>query len=256
MPSKSLTFQFLVLAFMSLSLILVLQLHPQFRRMSWINGFLALSLGEKSARVTASPSARVHGHVSSWTPAAYGETIGSVEWVQITEGGKTHYWNRCSNETFWNPPEGIKVLWVGEKSAEGRDLVVAQGNSCQCLGPPTSSSWLVGLGAPHHIMGATHVVDKGCRLRSSSTAAVVCTCWFAGPMHLVLCFLLVSSGSRCSVSLPVWTRLSAINSSGTCSACIVGCFGMGPYCDSVALASLSLLRCFFFENKCRFQASM
>ena len=34
--------------------------------------------------------------------------------------GKTHYWNRRSNETVWNPqPEGIKVFWVGEKSAEG-----------------------------------------------------------------------------------------------------------------------------------------
>ena len=58
-------------------------------------------------------------HVSSWTPAAYGETIVSDEWVQKHEGGKTHYWNRRSNETFWNLPEGIKVIWIGEKSADG-----------------------------------------------------------------------------------------------------------------------------------------
>ena len=70
-------------------------------------------------RAAASPSAELPREVSSWTPAAYGETIGSDEWVKIYEGGKTHYWNRRSNETFWNSPEGIQVVWIGETSADG-----------------------------------------------------------------------------------------------------------------------------------------
>ena len=79
MPSKSLTFEFPVVAFTFLSLILMLQLHPQFRAMSWIKGFLALFLSEKKCAGWASPSARVHGHSSSWTLAAHVETIGSVK---------------------------------------------------------------------------------------------------------------------------------------------------------------------------------
>ena len=34
------------------------------------------------------------GSIASSSAAAdYGETVGSVEWVQVFEGGKTHYWN-------------------------------------------------------------------------------------------------------------------------------------------------------------------
>ena len=44
----------------------------------------------------------------------------SVEWVELRGvDGKTHFWNRRSNETAWNPPEGIKVVWVGEQPASG-----------------------------------------------------------------------------------------------------------------------------------------
>ena len=95
------------------------QLHPLALRMILQVGFSTFPRDKKSVRVAASPSARAPRHVSSWTPAAYGETIGSVEWVSVSEGGKTHYWNRRSNETFWNPPEGTKVVWIGEKSADG-----------------------------------------------------------------------------------------------------------------------------------------
>ena len=56
MPSKSSKFQFLVVSFVSLSLILGLQLHPHLRRMSLIKGVLALfTRVKKSARVAASP---------------------------------------------------------------------------------------------------------------------------------------------------------------------------------------------------------
>ena len=92
----------------------------------------------KSAPVAASPSVKVPRHVSSWTPAAYGETIGSDEWVQFSRRGKPFCWNRRSNETLWTPPEGVMVVWFGEqpaegRGAEGRGLVLAQGNACQYL---------------------------------------------------------------------------------------------------------------------------
>ena len=89
---------------------------------------------EKSARAAASPSAELPREVSSWTPAAYGESIGSDEWVQFSWRGKPFYWNRRSHETFWSPPEGVKVVWVGEQTAAGEGrLVLAQGNVCQYL---------------------------------------------------------------------------------------------------------------------------
>ena len=45
-------------------------------------------------------------------------------------------------------------------------MVLAQGNACQYLRPPTASSWLIALGvrglaSPHPILGAIRVVDKG-----------------------------------------------------------------------------------------------
>ena len=44
----------------------------------------------------------------------------SVEWVELCGvDGKTHFWNRRSNETAWNPPEGIQVVWVGTKDSKG-----------------------------------------------------------------------------------------------------------------------------------------
>ena len=44
--------------------------------------FRTFPRGKKS--VAARPSARVPRHVSSWTPAVYGETVGSDEWVQFS----------------------------------------------------------------------------------------------------------------------------------------------------------------------------
>ena len=40
----------------------------------------------------------------------------------VLTGGANHfYWNRRSHETFWSPPEGVKVVWVGEQTAAGRE---------------------------------------------------------------------------------------------------------------------------------------
>ena len=79
------------------------------------------------------------------------------------------------------PPSGSTVVGaarntVGSDAPTRGDLVLAQGNSCQYLGLPTASSWLMGLGerglaSPHPNMGATHVVGHG---------------WFAGFLHFAL----------------------------------------------------------------------
>ena len=54
--------------------------------------FSHFSPWEKSARAAASPSAELPREVSSWTPAAYAETIGSDERVQFSQQGKPFYW--------------------------------------------------------------------------------------------------------------------------------------------------------------------
>ena len=44
----------------------------------------------------------------------------SVEWVQLSNPtGKTYYWNHRSGKTAWNPLEGLKVVWCGQRDAEG-----------------------------------------------------------------------------------------------------------------------------------------
>ena len=44
----------------------------------------------------------------------------SAEWVQFRDPTcKTYYWNRPTHSTSWNPPPGIKVVWVGERTKEG-----------------------------------------------------------------------------------------------------------------------------------------
>ena len=76
----------------------------------------------RGKKVRVPPRVRVRScrrEVSSWTPAACGETIGSDEWVQFSRRGKPFYWNRRSHETFWTPPEGVKVVWIGEQTAAG-----------------------------------------------------------------------------------------------------------------------------------------
>ena len=82
--------------------------------------FRTFPCGKKSARAAASPSAELSREVSPWTPAAYAAPSGSDEWVQFSRRGKPFYLNRRSHETFWTPPEGVKVVWSGEQTAAGR----------------------------------------------------------------------------------------------------------------------------------------
>ena len=130
----------------------------------------------------------MHQHVSSWTLAACGETIGSVEWVQVFEGGKTHYWNRRSNETLWNPPEGIQVVWIGEKSADGGIWYWHRYTRVSTWGPPTASSWLMGLGVRG--LASPHMCKAG----------------VAGLFHF--------ARPRCLASWSVWTRRTVVQCTG------------------------------------------
>ena len=83
--------------------------------------FRTFPRGEKSARAAASPSAELPREVSSWTPAAYEAPSGSDVWVELYDDvkSKTYYWNRRTRLSSWLPPEGIKVVWVGMRDAEG-----------------------------------------------------------------------------------------------------------------------------------------
>ena len=77
-------------------------------------GFRTFPRGKKvrvppRVRVRSCPGRSVHG-LRRLTGR---ETVGS------DEGVKTHYWKRRSHETCWTPPEGVKVVWIGEQPATG-----------------------------------------------------------------------------------------------------------------------------------------
>ena len=200
--------------------------------------FLQFSSCKKSARVAASPSARVRGHSGSRAPAACG-----AEELAKREAGRLRRIDKLKKpwkgRGCWTNERGraARTRQSGHHSTKPLHLpvlcpgFVADTRSCvsragfgilfwfstgRRASDPAVDSVLLSCGA---ILTCRR---QGGRLSLSSTSAVVCTCWFAGSMHLVLCFLLVSSGSRCSVSWPVWTRLAAIHGSGMCSAGLAG----------------------------------
>ena len=100
---------------------------------------------KKSAKVRARSRSELAAHSSSSTPFAHGvvssleepvqeekkehqnaqeeeeePVLESAEWVLFRNPtGKTSYWNRRTHSTSWNPPPGIKVVWVGERTKEG-----------------------------------------------------------------------------------------------------------------------------------------
>ena len=61
-------------------------------------------ISKKSAEVARSPSARVHAHSSSSTPAAYVEPMESSEWVQLSDDAtsRTYFWNRRTRLSSWH----------------------------------------------------------------------------------------------------------------------------------------------------------
>ena len=70
-------------------------------------------------------SAQLGGHVSPSTLSGHqmapaGGPVDTGEWVEFCDDvkNKTYYWNRRANETVWQPPAGIEVVWVGTQSKE------------------------------------------------------------------------------------------------------------------------------------------
>ena len=82
--------------------------------------FRTFPQNKKSAKVTSHSGSELPPHPSPSTAAAQLE--GSVEWVRLREkhAGKTYFWNRRTNSTVWRAPEGVDVVWYGEKDEEGR----------------------------------------------------------------------------------------------------------------------------------------
>ena len=130
---RSLTFEFSVVPHMIL-LILARQLHPQYRVMRLDKGFFrTFPRGKKSPKSAASPSARVHGHPSSWTPAlmarvlwlttmtrasswtmlatceprpqsiAWVDSLGQ-SWLHVRRHDAENWWNLDIQHTQWQPP--------------------------------------------------------------------------------------------------------------------------------------------------------
>ena len=80
---------------------------------------------QKSAKLASHSSPRVPTSGSPSTPAAQLEVAplpDSLEWVQLRDGnsGKTYCWNRRTRKSVWKPLPGVKVVWVGELTEEGR----------------------------------------------------------------------------------------------------------------------------------------
>ena len=70
--------------------------------------------------------AHLGGHVSPSTLSAHrmaraGVTAhsSSAEWEQLSEAGKTSHWDRRTNQSVWQPPAGVEVVWVGTMDEEG-----------------------------------------------------------------------------------------------------------------------------------------
>ena len=91
--------------------------------MSLVKGFFStFPKMKKGAKLGPHSSPRVPASVSSSTLVAQLEDAplpDSNEWVQFSNGGKPCYWNRHTNATVWQPPPGVKVVWVGERTEEG-----------------------------------------------------------------------------------------------------------------------------------------
>ena len=86
--------------------------------------FRTFPQNKKSAKLASHSSPRVPAKVSPSTPAAQLEVapmLDSIEWVQLREhhAGKSFYWNRRTRASAWQPPPGVRVVWVGERNEEG-----------------------------------------------------------------------------------------------------------------------------------------
>ena len=185
---RTLTFQFLVVPLTIFMLFFCRQPHPQFRVMRLLQGFFRTFHEGKSARVAASPSARVPRHSFSRT--------------QESSGFKSLRAARRCSETFWNPPEGLDRR---EVCGTGNLVSVLGCSHCLIL---AGGSRFEGLASPHTILGSmVSPIPATWPLllwpRSSSTAAVT---FSVVRILFGLWFLLSSTGPGCLASWQVWFR--------------------------------------------------
>ena len=97
LPGRSLTIQFRVVVGVQASE--VFKVFSQNRTQQHFS-----PISKKNAEVARSPSARVHAHSSSSTPAAYVEPMESSEWVQLSDDAtsRTYFWNRRTRLSSWH----------------------------------------------------------------------------------------------------------------------------------------------------------
>ena len=149
----------------------------------------------------------------------------SVEWVELCDDyGKTHYWNRRSNETAWNSPKGIKVVWVARRLSGvlyyWHRVTRVSTYGFPPLPPPLIPFIDKVLDIPVMLQRQVSAVQL-CRLpgpfipaswpmklrpRSSSTSTTACSEQvLLVKMQFVLCSLRLVTGPRSSASWLAWT---------------------------------------------------
>ena len=163
---------------------------------TWV--FSHFSPWEKSAHASASPSAELPREVSSWTPAAYGETIGSDEWVLALPEGQTF----LLEPTLPRGPHlrasrlsgSASSLLQGEFGTGTRKRVSVLMTSHRFLLADWSRGQGFGIPSPLH----------GCHTRRRQRWSL--------PLRAVL--LLVGARPRCLASWSVWTRRTVVQCTG------------------------------------------
>jgi len=62
-------------------------------------------------------------------------------WVEVkSKGGKTYFWNRCSNSCSWALPASVVAKWTSHKSAEGRTYYYDRDGSVVWVMPPLQAA--------------------------------------------------------------------------------------------------------------------
>jgi len=99
-------------------------------------------------------------------------------WVEVkSKGGKTYFWNRCSNSCSWALPASVVAKWTSHKSAEGRTYYYDRDGSVVWVMPPlqaaTSKEGIVKVSPVQPpSLAKSSVLDVGVGSAESETLAV------------------------------------------------------------------------------------
>ena len=76
--------------------------------------FRTFPRSQKSTQSAGSPSPRVPGSSSSWTPAAYEahHVVRDDLWVQIMTDDRPYFWHRQERRAVWRMPPGTRPPWM------------------------------------------------------------------------------------------------------------------------------------------------